>query len=473
MAVDYDLVIIGASKVGIYAAQKAALLQARVALVTQNIDLTLDCKAIGDRLNEVGHWNYHSLNHPICSVFEGVALPTAQQWANRLETLSPRKYYLSNLAALGVDVIVDRGEFCRSPKLAFQTAQRQLRAHNFVLTTGANFMTQNQQYDAQNYLTLDELWQTDLSNLGQDLIVVGGNPAALELAQTLARFEKRVTLIVQQSRILPEEDIEFALLLQAQLEAEGVEIYTNATIAQIKTIDGKKWLQAGDNALSADCIVFAERQQPNISDLNLAEAGVKRDRRKILVNSKLQTNNSQIYACGDVIGGYSLTNIAFYEANVILKNTLLVARYRVNYHTLPWAIFTRPNFARVGLTLERAKKQCGENLYVVREYFSDLEGARVAQSTTGMCQLLVRDNNEIIGCSLIGDRAAELITAIALMMQQRIKLDSNPMRGLTSLSLPTIHPSLSEIWQRTFDNFYQQKLQRHPRLQSRLRSWFS
>ena len=312
----------------------------------------------------------------------------------------------------------------------------------------------------------------DLVNLGQDLIVVGGNPTALELAQTLSRFDKQVTLITAQSRILPEEDLEFALLLQAQLETEGVKIYTDAAIGQIKTINGQKWLQAGDNALSSDRIIFADSKQPNISDLNLAGVGVKCDRHRVLVNSKLQTNNPQIYACGDIIGGYSIASIADYEANVILKNTLFLARYRVNYHTLPWAIFTRPNFARVGLTLERAEKEYGADLYVVREHFSDLERFQVADFTTGMCQLLVRDNGEIVGCSLIGDYATELITAIALMMQQRIKLDSNPMRGLTSLSQVTVQPSMSEIWQRAFDNFYQQKLQRNS-LRSRLQSWFS
>ena len=90
-----------------------------------------------------------------------------------------------------------------------------------------------------------------------------------------------------------------------------------------------------------------------------------------------------------------------------------------------------------------------------------------------MCKVLIRENGEIIGCSLIGDRAEELITAIALMMQHQIKLESNPMRGLTSLSLPTTYLSQSEIWQRVWNNYYQQKLQRHPRLLNRLRSWFS
>ena len=469
MAVDYDLVIIGATEVGIYIAKKAALLQARVALVTQEIDLATDYQFTSDRLSELGRDNYHLANHPIISSSNRVSLATAQGWHEQMAATDQRRYSLSNLAALGVDVVAERGEFCRLPKLSFQTAKRQLRSRNFVLTTGARFDARERS-DAERCPTLDEVWQTDLSDLG-DTIVVGGNPAALELAQILARFERQVSLITPQSRILPEEDLEFALLLQAQLEAEGVKLYTDTIVERIKSGNEEVWLQAGDRALKTNRLIFADRKQPNISGLNLAGVGVKCDRRKVLVNSRLQTDNPQIYACGEVIGGYNQTSIAHHEAHIVLKNTLWVARYRVNYHPQPWAIFTQPNFARVGLTLERAQKQC-DKLYVVREYVRDLERARVANFTTGMCQLLVRENGEIVGANLICDRAAELMTEIALLMQQGIKLDLNPMRGLTSLSMP-IQPGMSEIWQRAFDNFYQQKLQGDRRLLNRLQSWFS
>jgi pyruvate/2-oxoglutarate dehydrogenase complex dihydrolipoamide dehydrogenase (E3) component len=272
---------------------------------------------------------------------------------------------------------------------------------------------------------------------------------------------------------LPEEDLEFALLLQAQLETEGVKLYLNSPISQLKTIDGQKWLQAGDRALTADQVIMADHRRPNIAGLNLAGVDVKYDRQRVYVNRKLQTSNPHIYACGDVIGGYSQPNIARYEANLILKNTLWFPWYKVNYQALPWIISTQPTFARVGLTTQQAQKQYGADLYLVTEYFQSLERSPIADAATGMCRLLVRESGEIVGCSLIGDRAEELITAIALMMQHQIKLERNPMKGLTSLALPSTYLSMSEIWQRVWDNYYQQKLQRHPRLLKRLRSWFS
>ena len=475
MAVDYDLVVIGSSRVGVYAAQKAVELQARVALVTQSEDLFLADNTLANySLSEVGHFNDRLGNNPWFSTPDRVSLASAQTWANQTDSKMQTKNSLANLAALGVDIIVGKGEFCRLPNLALQTEKRKLRSRNYILTTGASFPSEFAGGDRlHDYLTLDELWQQDLTKLGQNIIIIGGDPAALELAQTLARFEKQVTLVTRQPRILPQEDLELVLLLQAQLEVLGVKIYTDSTVSQIKTIDGQSWLQAGDRALTADCIILADYRQPNIASLNLAGINVKYDRDRVYVDRKLQTSNPNIYACGAAIGGYSLPNIARYEANLILKNTLFFPWYKTDYSTLPWAISTQPSLARVGLNQKLAQQQYGNDLYVVTEYFKNLERAQISSNTTGMCKLLVRNNGEIVGCSLIGDRAEESIALIALMMQQQIKLDGNPMRGLTSLSLATTYPSMSEIWQRAFDNFYRQKLQRHPQLLTRLRSWFS
>lgn len=471
MAVDYDLVVIGSSWVGIYAASKAAQLQARVALVTQGNNLLLPNDSLMTRiLSEVGQGNCLPRQNSFAGASETISLHLAQERIRRTKAIAQS---LADLAALGVDVIADRGEFCPMPKLTFQTAQRKLRSRKFLLATGTKVVPEFAHQDSQDYLTPRQLWQTDLSSLNQEIVVVGGNPTALELAQALARLGKSITLITAQPRILPQEDLELVLLLQAHLEAAGIKIYTDAPISQIKTIEGQKWLQAGDRALAAAEIIIVDGQQPNITGLNLAGVGVTYDKSKVQVNSRLQTSNSNIYACGAVIGGYNLPTIARYEANVILKNTLFLPWYKANYHALPWKIATQPNFARVGLTKQQAQQQYGDELYIVQEYFADLERGQISNSTTGMCKLLIRSNGEIVGCSLIGDRAEELITSVSLMMQHQIKLESNPMRGLTSLSLPTTYLSSSEIWLRVWDNFYQQKLQRNPQLSSRLRDWFA
>lgn len=479
MTLDYDLVIIGSGSVGIYAAKSAVQLQARVALVTQSDELFLpDALLRHYSIAQVAQLNYRLANDPFATTsqvkFPYVSLFEAGDWGSEVDDLMQTKNSLSSLAALGVDVITGKGEFCSLPKLAFQIKNRNLRSRNFLLATGTNSQPRWSDNHLQpSYLTIKELYQRDLSDLGQNIIVVGSDPTALELAQTLARFAKQVTLVVEKSRILPHEDLDLVALMQAQLEAEGIKIYTNVVVSQIKTIEQQRWLQVGNRALVADEVILSGYRQPNIAGLNLAAVNVKYNQQRIYVNRKLQTTNPQIYACGDLIGGYNLPNITSYEINLILKNTLFFTCYKTNYLTLPWAILTQPNFARVGLNEQQAKQKYGLDIYIIREYVSDIATAQISEQTSGVCKLLVRNNGEILGCSLFCDRATELITIIALMMKHKIPLDQNPMRGLTSLTIPTIYPSMAEILQRASNSFYYSKLQRHPRLLNRLRSWFS
>lgn len=484
MAVDYDLVIIGSSWAGIYAAKNAVQLQARVALITQcDTKYLPNDILINQSFSEIGRLNYQLWNNPFATASEitspFVSLPEAKTWAKEFKLVMEATNSLANLAALGVDVIAGKGEFSPLPNLAFNVNQRKLRSRNFLLATGSNFVTK---FDPSNtsdgYLTLRDLSQMKLSELPHNIIIVGSDPIALELAQSLTRFAKNITLVVRQPRILPQEDADISILIQAQLEAEGIKIYTNSKVSQIKIIDNQKWLQAGDRALSADEVIFADYREPNILDLNLAQVNVKYDYQRVYVNQKLQTTNPNIYACGDLLGGYSLPNIAKYEVNLILKNTLFFPWYKTNYYYLPWAVLTQPNLARVGLTEKQAKQQLtgkksNKKIYIVKQYFSNLAQAQISDQTTGVCKLVVRENGEILGCSLVCDRAGELITIIAMMIKHKIKLENNPMKGLTSCSIPSIYPSFSTILEQASRNFYQQKLQDNPKLLNRLSTWFS
>ncbi len=479
MAIDYDLVVIGSSWAGIYAAKNAAQLQARVALVTHcNTKYLANDTRVNHSISEIGRLNYQLASNPFATASETtspyISFLEAKEWAMGINILMQTADSLSSLAALGVDVIVGKGEFCRLPNLLLNVSNRKLRACNFLLATGSTFVPRLLDLNSfDRYLTLRDLWNIELSNLPQNIIIVGSDPITLELAQSLARFNKKITLIVSHPRILPQEDLDIATLIQAQLEAEGIKIFTDSKVSQIKVINNQKWLQAGDRALSADEVIFTDYRQPNIEKLNLATVDVKYNSKRVCVNQKLQTNNPNIYACGDLIGGYCLPNITQYEVDLILKNTLLFPWYKVNYNSLPWAVLTQPNLARVGLNEKQAKKQYGENIYVVKQYFNNVAQAQILDQTTGLCKLIVSKNGEILGCSLVSDRAAELITTVALMLKHKIRLDNNPMRGLTSLSIPAIYPSFTEILQQASSNFYQQKLQRNPKLLNRLKTWFS
>ena len=481
MSVDYDLVVIGSSQEGIYAAATAVRLRARVALVTQSMEEnsysvellfshSLAQIAHFVRINQENVFGIYS--QPIASSV--AELTEARNWSQAVNSALTRENALTTLAAQGVDIIYDRGEFCRLPQLALIVGKRKLRSRTYLVATGACLVTQPE-VKQQNcsYLTLEELnRREDLGFLPKQVTVVGGSPSTLVLAQSLARLGRQVVLILEGKRLLPCEDTEAAMLIQAQLEAEGVKILTSSPVTQIKNLEGKKWLQVGDRALETEEIIFTGKKQPNISGLNLEGVGVSFTPQGIQVNEILQTGNPNIYACGDVLGGYSLPQIAQYEANIALKNALFVPCFKKDYAYLPWAIFTRPNLARVGMTESQARHRYDNHITIVRQYSKKTTQAQLSGNTTGLSKFLIRTNGEIVGAHLVGENTAELIGAIALFMKSKLKLSQNPILGLLKLEFPYIYPGFAEIMQQTATAFHQQQLARSKHWRRGLKTWF-
>ena len=328
MAVDYDLVVIGSTPAGIYAAKSAVQLQARVALVTQSDrpknanweDIFLPNDVLFNySFATVGRFKNLLANSSLTATKDSLSLSLTEagEWIQDSKRAVQSLDSLSNLATLGVDVIVGKGEFCAKPQLKLQVETRSLISRRFLLATGSNFTADFLDPDVcKNYLTIRDLEREKLSELPTNIIIIGSEPIALELAHNLSIFGKKVTLVVREKRILPQEDRDISSLMQAQLEAAGIAILVDSHISQIKIINEQKWVQAGDRAICADEIIVADCRQPNIAELNLAGVNVKHDRRRVCVNQKLETTNPNIYACGDLIGGYSLPNIARYEVKV-------------------------------------------------------------------------------------------------------------------------------------------------------------
>ncbi|MGB3651024.1 MAG: NAD(P)/FAD-dependent oxidoreductase [Rivularia sp. (in: cyanobacteria)] len=443
--VDYDVVIIGGTLAGRDAALKAVQLRAKVALVEPLFrDDLIQLQGIGEVNKVVGKFN-DLTRFGICDRGDAaekpqVSLEKTLMWgsavaANVREQLSP-----AFLAAQGVDVVVGNGCFQASPDLCFIVNDRRLLARNFLLATGSVAAIPNiEGLQKTEFLTLSNVARVlKSSKPPKSWVILGGTPQSIEIAQSLARLGYEVTFIVKSPVIISPIDLEIARSLQAQLEVEGVRVFTQTTVTQIRLIEGKKWLQAGDIAIETDEILVAVAEKPFIESLNLAAVGVKYNSRKLLVNKKLQTTNHRIYACGDVIGGYNLPNIANYEAKIAIKNALLFPRYQINYQAIPWGILTQPMFAQVGLTETQAENRYGSEILVLRQYFKTLASAQLTDETTGICKIIVRRNGEILGASLLGAEARESINIIALAIAEKIKI--NKLANLSS-----VYSSFSEI----------------------------
>ncbi|BAY11873.1 dihydrolipoyl dehydrogenase family protein [Calothrix sp. NIES-2098] len=482
MTIDYDVVIIGGSLAGRYAALVATQLGAKVALVEPKINYGFlyhhaisEISNLAQHLRDVVGLNIHAsqVETPGKSPIS-VVLPEAMQYAQGVASNVEAQHSAANLAALGVDVIFDSGQFQASPHLAFAVSDRRLRARNYLLASSSRpTIPDIDGLSATGYLTLSNIWQFLLSGQGnptpklpKNWVILGGVPQSIEIAQTLARLGCHVTLIVKRPQILPDLDPEISQLLQAQLEVDGVRVITQTPVTQVMRIEDKKWIQAGDKAIETDEILVATGQQPKVESLNLAAVDVKWYRRHLVVNEKLQTTNPRIYACGDVIGGYDFANVANYEARIALNNALFFSKSRVNYRCIPLAIFSQPMLAQVGLTENKAKRKYNRHeVLVVRQYFKTVAAAQIRSETTGICKLILLRNGEILGAEIFGESAGELINFIALAMSQNLKIQQ-----LENLS--PVYPSFSEILEKSFREWHKQKLNSNLSRQEFLESFF-
>ena len=468
MAVDYDLVVIGDSPEGIYAAIAAANLKARVALVEQPLEkhprgseaVYRHTLAHAARLykERQGFLFGGGLNDARQAEAHDQLMARVKSWAEAVSFNQSAENSAAFLAALGVDFISGAGEFCR-PEQGFVVQNRRLRSRRYLIATGSCPRIPAEGLRATGYLEASR-WQ-DGRSLPQTLIIIGGDPVSVQLAQSLTRLGKNIVLVVEDKRLLPYEDREASKLIQAQLEAEGVQIFTASPVIQVKQIDDKKWVQAGNQAIEADEIVLATHQ-PNLEGLNLAGVGVKWGQRGVEVNRHLQTTNPRIYACGDVLGGYPFAHIAQAEAKVALKNALFLPVAQVDYRLLPWVIFTDPPLARVGLTEAQARRY--GDVLVVQGYFKSVAEAQIRDQTTGLCKLVVLPSGEILGAHIVGAEAGELIGAIALAMKHHVKLE-----GLTQ-AYPAF--TLSEIISQTVEQWQRDRLLLNKPLRNFLESLF-
>ncbi len=477
MAVEYDLVVIGGSTAAVYAAVAAAHLQARVALVEphQVMKNWLGTGFIHSKaLNQVARVAHHLGEAHQFGVFwetESDAQPRftqACEWANSVVSTLEDVHSPAILASLGIDFIAGNGEFCRLPHFAFVVNSRHLRARAYLIATGSRLVIPEIEGLADiGYLEPADIWQqpVSLEYSHPSWVIIGGGCVGIELAQTLVRLGVNVTLVVSDSHILPKEDPDVSLLLQAQLEAEGVRVCTQAEVKQVKRIENKKWVLVGNKAIEADEVILATFGQPNIENLNLEAVGVKLNRAGIQLNEKLQTTNPRIYACGDVFGGYQFAHIADYEARIALKNALFLPIFKVDYRSIPWAIFSDPMLARVGLTEAEAMRRYGKEVLVLRQYFKTVNRAVLMGETTGLCKIVVRRNGEILGASIVGPEGGELIHILALAMHQRLKV--------SAIAQPTISPSLSEIIYQTAAEWHRQRLSSNTLLKDLLESFFN
>lgn len=477
MKFDYDLVILGGSVVGRYAAVMASRLKARVALIEpdggQQVELPLlqhcafrQLAALIEHTGKAATWDLCST--PIAANhFTPIRWQQALAWIqDTTEAIAANEiigYSLSQVAAFGVDVIRGQATFCTASRKKDRSAPakrlhrrppvvlvngRYLRSRNYLLAPATQaIIPEIEGLTTTNYRTIDSFWQKPWTTLPHHLIVLGSDPRGIELAQLFNRLGCQVTLIASGTQLLPQEDPGIVALLQAHLEAEGIQILTHTRVTQAKCLDTQTWIQAGDRALQTDALLLATRSHSeNLQALNLSAVGLA-EHSVLTVNRKLQTANPYIYACGDVLGGYSLAHLAEYEADVAIHNALCFPTTRIDYKPIAWSTFTHPTLTRIGLTEPQAREFYGEDMLVLQQSLKPLSMAQTQQATTGLCKLIVRRNGEILGAHCLAPASEEWMAPIALAMKHKIKLGAIAPSSFLSSTFSETLALLVRQWQ--------------------------
>ena len=289
----------------------------------------------------------------------------------------------------------------------------------------------------------------DLQELPAALLVLGGGHIGLELGQAFARFGSEVTVVEMGARLLPKEDEEVSATIESILRAEGLQVLLNAKAVRAGQADGHKTLTIEENGqereLHAAEVLVATGRRPNVEGLNLEAAGVRYDKQCIITDEHLRTSASHIFAAGDVTGNYPFTHMAAYEAALVVRNALFFwpLMKKTDFRVVPWATYTDPEVARVGLTEAEAREKYGdEKVRVYRSTFDENDRAQAEGETKGFAKLVcVGRKDEIVGAHIIGAHAGELIHEVVLAMKER--LSASALGGMIH-----VYPTLTQVTQR-------------------------
>ena len=444
---DTNLVVIGGGSAGLVTAYIAAAVKARVTLIEKH-KLGGDCLNYGCVPSKALIRSAKFLSHVTRSQEFGIkradaefdfaeVMERVQQVIRQIEPHDSIERY----SGLGVDVVM--GEALITSPWTVEVNGDTIHTRNIVVATGGQpFVPPIEGIDQVDYYTSDNLW--DLREKPSRLAVLGGGPIGAELTQAFARLGVAVTQIEMLPRILLREDPEISEMVQQKFSAEGVRVLTGHTAKRFIKRQGRDFLVAesenGEVEVEFDTLIVAVGRSPRSSGFGLEELGVRLNpNRTIEVNEYLQTSIPTIYACGDVAGPYQFTHVAAHQAWYTSVNSLfgLVKRFKVDYSVIPWATFTEPEIARVGLNETEAQEQ-GIAYEVSRYGIDDLDRAIADSEAHGFVKVLtVPGKDRILGVTIVGEHAGDLIAEYVLAMRHGL--------GLNKI-LGTIHiyPTLAE-----------------------------
>ena len=354
---------------------------------------------------------------------------------------------IERFEGLGVRVLRAEARFT-GPRTA-RAGEVEIRPRRFVIATGSQpAIPAIPGLDRVAYLTNESVFANRA--LPEHLIIIGGGPIGIEMAQAHCRLGARVT-VLDVGPLLPRDDPELARCLAERLCGEGIVTHPRVEIAGIER-DGeviRVRLGSGEEIAGSHLLVAAGRR-PTIEALDLAAAGIAATAKGITVDARLRTTNRRAFAVGDVAGGPQFTHVALYHAGIVIRNALFRIPAKVDYRALPWVTYTDPELAQVGLT-EAAARAVERAPRVLRWRFAENDRAQTERETQGLVKVVVRSNGRVVGASILGPGAGDLILPWALAISQKLKIGA-----MANLIVP--YPTRGEASKRAAGSYYTPRL---------------
>ena len=374
--------------------------------------------------------------------------------ANVIATIEPHDS-VERFEGLGVKVIEEFGRFIS--KTEVQAGDTIIEARRFVVSTGsAPFVPPIPGLEDVTYYTNENIF--DLREQPKHLIVIGGGPIGLEMAQAHARLGSKVT-VIEGMKALGKDDPELAAIALDNLRTEGIEIIEEAQAEKISGTGKTITVHTPTGDFSGSHLLMAVGRKVNIDKLDLDKGDIAHDRRGLKVGPDLRSvTNKRVYAAGDVAGGLQFTHVAGYHAGVLIRSMLFGLPSKQRTDHIPWATYIDPEMAHVGLTEADARKKFGGSVEVVRFNYDGNDRAIAERKTTGLIKVMVVKGRPV-GASIVGHLAGELIGMWAMAIANKMK-----MSAIANTVLP--YPTISEVNKRAAGAYFSPKLFESDRVKS-------
>ncbi len=457
---DYDMGIIGAGAGGLTVASGAAQLGARTLLVEKEPQLGGDCLHYGCVPSKAlikTACVYHAMKEASRFGLPDVDLPpvdfarVSERIRAVIAAIQPHDSE-ERFCELGVRVLFGEASFTDAHTIAVN--EQRLTAKTWVIATGSSPVIPPIPGLADTpHLTNREIF--GLQRLPRSMVVLGGGPIGVEMAQAFNRLGTRVTVVDLAPQVLGREDADMAADVMHIMAAEGVRFHLECGIESIRDQGRLKEVSLKDKSgavirLQAEQVLVALGRRANTDGLGLEKIGVEMHRGGIRVDARLRTSRRHIYAVGDVNGGYQFTHAAGYEGGIVISNAVFRLPRKADYRFMPWCTYVDPELASIGLN-EKAAAAAGIDYHVWREPFGENDRSLAEGNTTGRIKLILNEREKPVGVQILGPHAGDLLGEWVAALNGGVKLST-----LAAAVHP--YPTLTEISKRVTGAYFSPKI---------------